>query len=67
MVDEFSGRRCRLCGGDRYAAYTVVRESEGRGLLYEARAVCRSCGNVVDRVSDADERRAVSQVRRVLA
>lgn len=67
MVDEFPGRRCRLCGGDRYAAYTVVRESEGRGLLYEARAVCRSCGNVVSRVSDADERRAVSQVRRVLA
>lgn len=67
MVDEFCGRRCRLCGGDRYAAYTVVRESASAGLLYEARAVCRSCGNVVDRVSDADERRAVSQVRRVLA
>ena len=67
MVDEFCGRRCRLCGGDRYAAYTVVRESAGRGLLYEARAVCRSCGNVMSRCSDADERRAVSQVRRVLA
>lgn len=45
----------------------MVRESASRGLLYEARAVCRSCGNVVDRVSDADERRAVAQVRRVLA
>ena len=49
MVDEFCGRRWRLCGGDRYAAYTVVRESAERGLLYEARVVCRSCGNVVDR------------------
>lgn len=67
MVDEFCGRRCRLCGGDRYALYTVVRESAARGLLYEARAVCRSCGNVQARRSDADERRAVAQVRRVLS
>ena len=63
MVDEFCGRRCRLCGGDRYAAYTVVRESAERGLLYEARAVCRSCGNTVKRVSDADERRALALLR----
>ncbi|MEY8436563.1 hypothetical protein AAK967_02300 [Atopobiaceae bacterium 24-176] len=67
MVDEFCGRRCRLCGGDRYAAYTVVRESPSTGLLYEARAVCRSCGNVAARASDEDEGRAVRQVRRVLA
>ena len=67
MVGEFEGRRCRLCGGGRYAVYTVVRESASAGLLYEARAVCRSCGNSVSRATDADGRRAVSQVRRVLS
>ncbi len=62
MVGEFEGRRCRLCGGGRYAVYTVVRESASTGLFYEARAVCRSCGNVTNRATDADERRAVDQV-----
>lgn len=37
MVGEFEGRRCRLCGGGRYAVYTVVRESASAGLLYEAK------------------------------
>lgn len=62
MVDEFEGKPCYRCGNRRFAVYTVLKESVFAGLTYEARGVCRSCGDVRGKVVDADERRAVSQL-----
>lgn len=67
MVKEFDGTRCHSCGNERYAVYTLIRESSAQGLIYKAQAVCRNCGQIVKTACDPDERRAVNQVINALS
>lgn len=59
MVTEFIGVPCKNCGGTHFAVYTVRRDSEITGRVYEARQVCRDCGQVVRYTKDRVESRAV--------